>query len=319
MVKSALIIGVTGQEGSYLAFKLLKKGYKIFATIRSKVIDSESGLCKLKIKDDIEFFELDTSNFEELFEIIKRINPAEIFFNLAGETSVASLFINPHVCINSISKVYLNILEFIRIINKEIKLFCEWSSECFANVKKNYANKKTPFKPRCPYGCAKASAYWNVVNYREAYDIFALTGILASHESPFRKENFVTQKVIKSLKRIKFDNSQKLTLGNINVKRDWRWAPEYVDAIILMINNDSPKDYVIASGYLHTLTEFINKAFQIAFLNPEEFIIFDKSLKRPSDLESIYLDPKLIETELNWKAKTDFNDIVEKMYLEEYF
>ena len=318
MVKSALIVGITGQDGSYLAYKLLKKGYKIFGTSRSKVINSESGLSKLKIKDDIEFFELDPSNFKELFEIVQRVTPTEIF-NLAGETSVASSFINPHVCINSISTVTLNILESIRIINKEIKLFCAGSSECFGNVQKGYANEQTPFRPRSPYGCAKASAYWNVVNYREAYDIFAVTGILANHESPLRKENFVTQKIIKSVKRIKLDNSQKLILGNINVKRDWGWAPEYVDAIILMINNDSPKDYVIASGYSHTLTEFINKAFQMASLNPEEFIIFDKSLKRPSDLESIYLDPKLIGTELNWKAKTDFNDIVEKMYLEDYF
>ena len=317
MVRSALIIGVSGQDGSYLAYKLLKRGYKIYGTTRKKIIDSNSGIYKLDIKKDIELIEIDPSNFNTIFELIKRVIPNEIF-NLAGETSVAYSFKNPHVCINSISTVTLNILESIRIINKNIKLFCAGSSECFGNVRE-YANELTSFRPRSPYGCAKASAYWSVVNYREAYDLFAITGILANHESPLRKENFVTQKIIKSVKRIALDNSQKLKLGNINVKRDWGWAPEYVDAIILMMNNETPKDYVIASGKSHTLTEFINKAFELASLDPKDFIIFDQALKRPSDLESIFLDPKLIENELSWKAKTSFSEIVEKMYFEEYF
>ncbi len=318
MVKSALIIGVTGQDGSYLAYKLLKKGYKIYGTTRRNVIDFNSGIYKLDIKENIEFFEIDPSDFKSIFELINNVSPCEIF-NLAGETSVAYSFKNPHVCINSISTVTLNILESIRIINKNIKLFCAGSSECFGNVKDEYANEETSFRPRSPYGCAKASAFWNVVNYREAYKMFAVTGILANHESPFRKENFVTQKIIKAVKRISLDNSQRLKLGNINVKRDWGWAPEYVEAIILMMSNDTPKDYVIASGRSHSLTEFINKAFELAALDPKEFIIFDQALKRPSDLESIYLDPKLIENELNWKAKTNFSEIVEKMYFEKYF
>lgn len=318
MSKSALIIGITGQDGSYLAYKLLKKGYKILGTSRNKIININSGIFKLKIEKYIKFYEIEPSNFEEIFNLIKSINPDEIF-NMSGETSVATSFINPQRCINSISTVTLNILESIRIINKNIKLFSAGSSECFGNVKDDYANEKTPFMPRSPYGCAKAAAFWNVVNYRESYDIFAVTGILANHESPFRNDNFVTQKIIKSVKRIELDNSEILKLGNINVKRDWGWAPEYVDAIILMMNNNIPKDYVIASGNSHGLTEFICKAFEMASLIPDKFIVFDKSLKRPSDLESIFLDPKLIETDLGWKAKTDLSLIVEKMYLGHYF
>ena len=318
MSKSALIIGITGQDGSYLAYKLLKKGYKILGTSRNKIININSGIFKLKIEKYIEFYEIEPSNFEEIFNLIKSVNPDEIF-NMSGETSVATSFINPQRCINSISTVTLNILESIRIINTNIKLFCAGSSECFGNVKDGYANEKTPFMPRSPYGCAKAAAFWNVVNYRESYDIFAVTGILANHESPFRKDNFVTQKIIKSVKRIELDNSEILKLGNINVKRDWGWAPEYVDAIILMMNNTIPKDYVIASGNSHRLTEFISKAFEMASLIPDKFIVFDKSLKRPSDLESIFLDPKLIETDLGWKAKTNLSLIVEKMYLGHYF
>lgn len=318
MSKSALIIGITGQDGSYLAYKLLKKGYKILGTSRNKIININSGIFKLKIEKYIKFYEIEPSNFEEIFNLIKSINPDEIF-NMSGETSVATSFINPQRCINSISTVTLNILESIRIINKNIKLFSAGSSECFGNVKDDYANEKTPFMPRSPYGCAKAAAFWNVVNYRESYDIFAVTGILANHESPFRNDNFVTQKIIKSVKRIELDNSEILKLGNINVKRDWGWAPEYVDAIILMMNNNIPKDYVIASGNSHGLTEFISKAFEMASLIPDKFIVFDKSLKRPSDLESIFLDPKLIETDLGWKAKTDLSLIVEKMYLGHYF
>tara|TARA_Y100001978_G_scaffold12596_1_gene10121 strand:+ start:395 stop:1351 length:957 start_codon:yes stop_codon:yes gene_type:complete len=318
MSKSALIIGITGQDGSYLAYKLLKKGYKILGTSRNRIININSGIFKLKIEKYIKFYEIEPSNFEEIFNLIKSINPDEIF-NMSGETSVATSFINPQRCINSISTVTLNILESIRIINKNIKLFSAGSSECFGNVKDDYANEKTPFMPRSPYGCAKAAAFWNVVNYRESYDIFAVTGILANHESPFRNDNFVTQKIIKSVKRIELDNSEILKLGNINVKRDWGWAPEYVDAIILMMNNNIPKDYVIASGNSHGLTEFISKAFEMASLIPDKFIVFDKSLKRPSDLESIFLDPKLIETDLGWKAKTDLSLIVEKMYLGHYF
>ena len=318
MSKSALIIGVTGQDGSYLAYKLLRKGYRILGTSRNKIININSGLFKLNIIDDIEFYEIEPSNFEEIFNLIKSINPNEIF-NISGETSVASSFTNPQRCINSISTVTLNLLESIRIINKDIKLFCAGSSECFGNVKDGYANEQTPFMPRSPYGCAKAAAFWNVANYRESYDMFAITGILANHESPFRNDNFVTQKIIKSVKRIELDNSEILKLGNINVMRDWGWAPEYVDAMILMMNNNIPKDYVIASGYSYKLTEFINKAFEMISLSPDKFIVFDESLKRPSDLESISLDPKLIETDLGWKAKTNLNLIVEKMFLEDYF
>ena len=215
----------------------------------------------------------------------------------------------------------LNILEAYKNNYPSARFYQASSSEMFGRCvdEDGYQRESTKMSPTSPYGCAKASAYWSVVNYREAYNLFAITGILANHESPLRKENFVTQKIIKSVKRIALDDSQKLKLGNINVKRDWGWAPEYVDAIILMMNNKTPKDYVIASGKSHTLTEFINKAFQLASLDPKDFIIFDQALKRPSDLESIFLDPKLIENELSWKAKTSFSEIVEKMYFEEYF
>jgi GDPmannose 4,6-dehydratase len=312
-MRTALICGVSGQDGSYLAELLLKKGYEVFGTSRDAQGSSFSSLKKLGIADRIKYISMVPEDFRSVLMALRRSNPDEIYY-LAGQSSVGLSFEQPAETIQSITMGTLNILEACRMMDKKIKIYHAGSGECFGDTKGEPARESTPFYPMSPYAVAKTSAYWLVNNYRDAYGLFACTGILFNHESPLRPERFVTQKIIHSVRRIAEGSQDKLSLGRLDISRDWGWAPEYVEAMWLMLQQDKPQDFVIATGTTITLEEFVKAAFDQAGLNWRDHVIQDPGLLRPTDLPVGRADPRKAMTELGWKAATQGVKVAEKMY-----
>lgn len=318
MQKVALIAGVTGQDGAYLARYLLEEGYRVVGSSRDAQSSNTSRLKRLKIQEDVELISLAPNDFRSVLKALSSVEPTEVY-NLAGQTSVGLSFEQPVECMESIAGGTLNFLEALRYLNIPTRLFSAGSSECFGETNQKSANETSNFRPRSPYAVAKSTAFWQVANYREAYGLYCCTGLLANHESPLRPKRFVTQKIIDGVRRIKLGVSQVLRLGNLDIWRDWGWAPEYVAAMHQMLQVEEPKDYLIASGHSTSLREFVRMAFAAAGLEPEQHIISDNTLMRPSDLKYSSLDPSLIGKELGWKAKTLPWEIVHKMYHEQLF
>ncbi|WP_071467498.1 GDP-mannose 4,6-dehydratase [Polynucleobacter asymbioticus] len=311
--RSALICGVSGQDGSYLARFLLDKGYEVFGSSRDAQGSSFSNLKKLGIVDRVHCLSMAPEDFRSVLVALRKSNPDEIYY-LAGQSSVGLSFDQPAETMQSITLGTLNILEGCRMMDKKIRLYQAGSSECFGDTHGEPANELTPFHPMSPYAVAKSSAYWLVNNYRDAYNLFACTGILFNHESPLRPERFVTQKIIHSVHRIAAGSSEKLKLGRLDICRDWGWAPEYVQAMWLMLQQDQPKDFVIATGHTITLEEFVNAAFAQAGLDWKKYTIQDDALFRPTDLKIGRADPSKALQELGWKAETKAEEVVKKMY-----
>ena len=309
----ALICGVSGQDGGYLAELLLKKGYTVFGTSRDAQGSSFSNLEKLGIKDQIHYLSMSPEDFRSILAALRKSNPDEIYY-LAGQSSVGLSFEQPAETIQSIALGTLNILEGCRMMDKSIKIYNAGSSECFGDTLGQPANEATPFYPMSPYAVAKSSAYWLVNNYRQAYDLFACTGILFNHESALRPERFVTQKIIRAVKRIADGSNEKLTLGRLDIARDWGWAPEYVEAMWLILQQEKPQDFVIATGVTITLEEFVKTAFEQAGLNWKDHVIQDPMLFRPSDLAIGRADPSRANQTLGWRASTQGIAVVQKMY-----
>jgi GDPmannose 4,6-dehydratase len=311
--KVALICGVSGQDGSYLAQLLLCKGYSVFGTSRDVQGSGFINLKQLGINEQIQFISMVPEDFRSVLVALRKSNPDEIYY-LAGQSSVGLSFEQPAETIQSITLGMLNILEGCRMMDKQIKLYHAGSGECFGDTQGKPANEQTPFSPMSPYAVAKSSAYWLVNNYRDAYGLFACTGILFNHESPLRPERFVTQKIIRGVKRIAQGSSEKLKLGRLDIARDWGWAPEYVDAMWRMLQHDQAQDFVIATGVTMTLEGFVNTAFEEANLNWQDHVIQDHSLFRPTDLAIGRADPSKAEKLLHWQASTRGVDVVKKMY-----
>lgn len=310
-MKKALICGVAGQDGSYLAKLLLEKDYEVHGTSRDAQVNPFTNLQKLGIREKIILHSMSLVDFRSVVQTIKNSEPDEIY-NLAGQTSVGLSFEQPVETLESITVGTLNLLESIRFYNTSIKLYNAGSSECYGNTPEP-ATELTPFNPRSPYAAAKSAAHWIVSNYREAYSIFACNGILFNHDSPLRPERFVTQKIISAAIRIAQGSKEKLKLGNINVIRDWGWAPEYVEAIYLMMHAEKPDDFVIATGESHSLKEFIAEAFNQLDHEWEKHCEIDEDLIRPADLSvSKALPAKALE-QLSWKAKNKLNDVIRLM------
>ena len=309
----ALICGVSGQDGSYLAKLLLDKGYEVFGTSRDAQGSSFGNLKKLGIADRIKYVSMVPEDFRSVLMALRKSNPDEIYY-LAGQSSVGLSFEQPAETIQSITIGTLNILEGCRMMDKKIKIYHAGSGECFGDTKGEPATETTPFYPMSPYAVAKTSAYWLVNNYRDAYGLFACTGILFNHESPLRPERFVTQKIIHSVKRISEGSQDKLSLGRLDISRDWGWAPEYVVAMWLMLQQDKPQDFVIATGTTITLEEFVKAAFDQAGLNWKNHVVQDPSLFRPTDLAIGRADPSKAFKEFGWKASTTGINVVKKMY-----
>lgn len=310
-MKTALICGVSGQDGAYLSKLLLDKGYKVYGGSRDAQSSNFENLRKLSVLGQIELVSISVHDFRSVLQVIMKIKPDEIY-NLAGQSSVALSFEQPVETLESISVGTLNLLEAIRFSGLGIKLYNAGSSECFGNTTEA-VDENTPFRPRSPYGVAKATAFWEVANYREAYNLFACTGILFNHESPLRKERFVTKKIISTACRIAAGSNEKLILGNINIHRDWGWAPEYVEAMWLMLQQDKPDDFVIATGETMSLKDFVTTTFEYLNLSIENHVSFDEDLLRPTDIEKGFASPLKAKEILNWEAKIKTTELVKLM------
>jgi GDPmannose 4,6-dehydratase len=252
------------------------------------------------------------TDFRSVLQVLSKIQPDEVY-NLAGQTSVGLSFEQPVETLESIATGTLNLLEVIRFLGKPVKLYNASSSECFGDLSKSGANENTPFHPRSPYAVAKATAFWQVANYREAYGLFACSGILFNHESPLRPRRFVTQKIISAACKISKNKSEKLYLGNLDIQRDWGWAPEFVEAMFLILQQDNPDDYVIATGVSFSLQEFVAEAFNYFDLNWRDYVVSDSSLLRPTDLSISRGNAEKASQNLNWRAKYKMPDIVKMM------
>ena len=311
-MKKALIVGISGQDGAYLAELLLHKGYDVIGTSRNARGVSLQSIQYLGIEKEVELFSLSLSDFRSMQIIINRVKPDEIY-NLAGQTSVSLSFEQPIDTFNSITNGTLNLLEVLRFSNLPIKFYNACSSECFGDTNGYAANELTPFKPISPYAVAKSAAFWAVNNYRNAYGIFASSGILYNHESPLRKKHFVTKKIISTACRIAKGSKEKLILGNINIQRDWGWAPEYVNAMWSMLQMPEPCDYVIATGKTYSLKEFVKNTFSTLGLDWQDHTEINPDLYRPTEIIMSKADPSLAQQKLNWSAEYDMPDVVNKL------
>jgi GDPmannose 4,6-dehydratase len=312
MNKRALICGVSGQDGAYLARLLLGKGYKVYGSSRDAQMASFAKLVQLDIKEQIHLESVSLTDFRSVLQALMKVQPDEIY-NLAGQSSVGLSFQQPVETHESIALGTLNLLEAIRFTGQPIRLYNAGSGECFGDTNDAPATRETPFRPRSPYATAKAAAFWEVANYRDAYGLFACSGILFNHDSPLRPERFVTKKIIATACRIARGSQEKLVLGNITIQRDWGWAPEYVEAMWMMLQQDAPQDFVIATGATHALQEFIAAAFGRLDLDWREHVISDVNLFRPSDIHISRANPARARDLLGWQAKFKMNDVVRGM------
>lgn len=298
--RRALIVGISGQDGSYLAELLLKKGYEVIGTSRDAQVARFDGLHRLGIFDRVKLESMSPTDFRSVFEVLSRWAPDEVY-NLSGQSSVALSFEQPVDAINSMLNATVTLLEVIRFLKRPIRFYNAGSSECFGDVTDGAANERTPFRPRSPYAAAKAAAHFMVANYREGYGLYACSGILFNHESPLRHERFVTRKITSAVARIARGSKERLILGNIAVKRDWGWAPDYVHAMWLMLQRSDPDDFVIATGRLSSLEDFIAAAFDSAGLRWREHVSSDPALMRPTDLVGFAGDATRARSDLGWR------------------
>ncbi|NJL82586.1 MAG: GDP-mannose 4,6-dehydratase [Chloroflexaceae bacterium] len=311
-MKKALICGVSGQDGAYLAKLLLEKGYGVCGTSRDAQMSSFRNLVSLGIRDQIKLESVALNDFRSVLQALIKTEPDEVY-NLAGQTSVGLSFQQPVETLESISFGTLNWLEAIRFTGAPIKFYNAGSSECFGDIGDRLADEETSFRPRSPYAVAKSAAFWQVANYREAYGLFACSGILFNHESPLRPERFVTQKIIAAACRIAQGSSEQLHLGNISIQRDWGWAPEYVEAMHLMLQQEQPEDFVIATGHSTKLEDFVAQAFAAVGINWRDRVTTDSSLFRPTDLAISRANPAKAREKLGWQARYRMEDVVKEM------
>jgi GDPmannose 4,6-dehydratase len=312
MSLKTLICGISGQDGSYLAQLLLAKGYEVYGTSRDAQISTFQNLISLNIFDHVKTESMTLTDFRSVLQVLSKVQPDEVY-NLAGQTSVGLSFSQPVETLESIATSTLNLLEAIRFLGKPVKLYNASSSECFGDLGPKSADESTPFRPRSPYAVAKATAFWQVANYREAYGLFACSGILFNHESPLRPERFVTKKIVAAACRIFKGSSEKLYLGNLNIQRDWGWAPEYVEAMYKMIQQDEPDDYVIATGKSYALQDFVVEAFSYFNLDWRDYVVSDSSLMRPTDLSISRGNAQKASKKLDWQARSKMPDVVRMM------
>lgn len=310
--KKALILGISGQDGAYLTQFLLDKGYAVFGTSRDVQMSSFSNLVRLGVRDRVTLYSVAVNDFRSVLQAIIRSDPDEIY-NLAGQSSVGLSFDQPMETFESISVGVINLLEAIRFFERPVRLYNAGSSECFGNADGRAANEETSFRPRSPYAVAKSAAFWEVANYREAYGLFACSGILFNHESPLRPERFVTQKIVAEACRIARKGSGELSLGNIDVQRDWGWAPEYIQAMWLMLQQEQADDYVIATGQTFKLEDFVRTVFSQLGLDWNRHVRTNPEFLRPTDILISRADPGKAARKLGWKAGYAMPDVARMM------
>ena len=312
MKKTALITGIGGQDGAYLAKLLLSKGYDVFGTSRDADLSGFGSLARLGIIGQIKLLSMAPHDFKSTLTVISKVQPDEIY-HLAGQTSVGLSFEQPSETIESITIGTLNILEAIRFLKMPAKFYHAGSSECFGDTQGLPAHEHTSFDPVSPYAIAKSSAHWLVRNYREAHDMFAVNGILFNHESGLRPERFVTQKVVRAAYRISQGSKEVLTLGALNISRDWGWAPEYVEAMWLMLQVDKADDFIIATGEANSLKDFVAQTFAYFGLEWTEHVQHDDQLMRPNEIAWSQGCPDKAKQLLGWQAEKRMRDVIKKL------
>lgn len=306
----ALITGITGQDGSYLAEALLEKNYEVVGMVRrSSTVNYER---IAHIQGSIEFVNGDLLDQISLIDAIKMHEPDEIY-NLAAQSFVQTSFGQPVLTGETTALSVTRMLDAIRIVNPKIRFYQASSSEMFGKVAEVPQNEATPFYPRSPYGVAKVYGHWITVNYRESYNLHASSGILFNHESPRRGLEFVTRKISYGAASIKLGLEEKLSLGNLDAKRDWGFAGDYVEAMWMMLQQDKPDDYVICSGMTHSVREFCELAFNHLGLNYEDHVVVDEQFFRPAEVDLLVGDYSKAKRILNWNPTTTFNDLVTMM------
>ena len=310
MAKKALIFGISGQDGAYLSRLLLEKGYEVHGTSRDVESRNFSSLAALGIRERVHLHSASLLDFRNVLQVIDGVDPDEIY-NLAGQSSVGLSFSQPMETMESMAMGNLQILEVIRYLNRPVRYYYAASSECFGEVPHgSMCDEYARFHPRSPYAAAKCAAFWSTANYREAYDLYACSGILFNHESPLRSERYVTRKIVAAAVRIAGGSDEKLRLGNLDTCRDWGSAAEYVDAMWRMLQQDAPEDFVVATGRAKPLKEFVAQVFARLSLNWREHVVIDASLFRPSDLQYSCGNPKKAAEKLGWTAATDFESLI---------
>jgi GDPmannose 4,6-dehydratase len=312
MGRRALICGISGQDGTYLAKLLLDRGYEVWGSSRDAELTSFTNLHRMEIFSSVRLVSLNLRDTGSIIGLLRRIRPDEIF-SLAGQSSVGLSFEQPVETIESIALGALTLLEAIRLSDLDIRLYNAGSTECFGDTGESVANEGTQFHPRSPYAVAKASAYWTVANYREAYGMFVCTGILSNHDSPLRPRRFVTSKIIHAVACLALGREMMISLGNLEIERDWGWAPEYVEAIAAMLQQPLAQDYIIATGQSHTLTEFVETAFGLIGRDWRSHVSLDQHLIRPTDISRNKVDPSKAAACLGWKARNGMKEVISMM------
>ncbi|MBI3840199.1 MAG: GDP-mannose 4,6-dehydratase [Planctomycetia bacterium] len=312
MSRRALITGITGQDGAYLAEFLLNKGYEVHGMVRRASTEGFERMGHLQLRDRVHLHQADLLDQLSIITLIKEVKPHEVY-NLAAQSFVPTSFTQPLLTAEFTALGVTRVLEAIRDVDPGIRFYQASSSEMFGRVQEEPQNERTPFWPRSPYGVAKAYGHWITINYRESYGMFACSGILFNHESPLRSKEFVTRKVSDAAARIKYGLQDKLILGNLDAQRDWGFAGDYVEAMWLMLQQSEPADYVIATGIKHSVRDLVDLAFQRVGLDWKKYVETDSHLLRPAEVNTLCGDASLARTKLCWTPKMSFAQLVATM------
>lgn len=312
MKKKALITGITGQDGAYLAQLLLTKEYDVYGTYRRTSSVNLERLEYLRIKNHINLIPMDLLDQGNIIRVLEKIQPNEVY-NLAAQSFVGVSFEQPLLTGDITGMGVARLLEGIRAVNPDIKFYQASTSEMFGKVQAIPQNEETPFYPRSPYAAAKLYAHWMAVNYRESYNMFTCSGILFNHESPLRGLEFVTRKITYAVAQIKCGLEKELRLGNLDAKRDWGYAPEYVEAMWLMMQQGKPGDYIVATGETYSVRDFVEAAFTYVNLDWRKYVVVDEAFYRPAEVDLLIGDPRKAYIKLRWQPKVNFNDLVKIM------
>lgn len=311
-MKKAFITGVTGQDGAYLAKFLLEKGYEVYGLTPRRSTCTNWRLHYLDVLEQVHIVEGDVADLSSLYKLMISIKPDEVY-NLAAQSFVGTSWEQPVLTAQVNALGVVNVLEAIRLVVNQIKFYQASTSEMFGLVRESIQSEETRFHPRSPYGVAKLYGFWITVNYRESFDFFACNGILFNHESPLRGIEFVTRKVTDAVARIKLGKQKELRLGNIDAKRDWGYAGDYVEAMWLMLQQDQPDDYVIATGRTTTVRDMCRIAFEYVGLNYEDYLVIDPEFYRPAEVEMLLGDPAKARAKLGWEARTSLEELMKMM------
>ncbi len=312
MTKTALVTGVSGQDGAYLSKFLLSKGYQVYGLLARRATPTVWRLEELGILDKVRLVDGDLSDLSSLIRILQESKATELY-NLGAQSFVATSWNQPLLTAQVTGVAVVNLLEAVRIVNPEIRFYQASTSEMFGKIAEVPQKETTPFHPRSPYGVAKLFGHWTAVNYRESFGIYTCSGLLFNHESPLRGLEFVTRKITDAVARIKAGKLSKLTLGNLDARRDWGFAGDYVEAMWAMLQQDQPEDFVVATGHTESVGEFCRKSFECAGLDWEKYIELDSSLLRPAEVELLQGDAQKAKDKLGWAPKVSLDQLIEMM------